>query len=211
LTFVEDAIEIYNYLTNEKGIMIPTIGGEASGGRIVDSFTLMPGWIRNLVTINGRKLIECDYSCLHPNIAMHLYGGCSQFLTHDQLAEYLELDILEVKREHLSFFNKQLWQMKKSPLFSYYQENEPLMIDELINEKLNNDIPKKSDKYKITSMRLFQKEVDIMTDVIQTLNSYGIYVMYVYDALFCHPRDFEVVRETMNKVIFEHGVMTKAK
>lgn len=210
-TFVEDAIEIFNYLTNEKGIMIPTIGGEASGGRIVDSFTLMPGWIRNMVIINGKRLVECDYSCLHPNIAMHLYGGTSQFLTHELLAEYLGIDVLEVKKEHLSFFNKQYWQMKKSPLFRYYQEKESWMLSNLIYEKLNNDIEKKADKHKITSMRLFQKEVYIMTDAIQRLNSQGIYVMYVYDALFCCPNDFEMVRDTMNKAILEHGVFTQAK
>lgn len=207
LTFVEDAIEIFNYLTNEKGIMIPTIGGEASGGRVVDSFTLMPGWIRNLVTYKGVKLMECDYSCLHPNIAMYLYGGNSKYLTHKQLAAYLEIEELEVKIEHLSFFNKQLWQMKKSPLFKYYQEKEPWMLDNLIKEKLFNEI----DKHKITSKRLFQKEVEIMTDAIEELNHLGIYVMYVYDALFCNPKDFDIVKMTMNRVILEHSVTTRAK
>ena len=211
LTFVEDAVEIYNYLTNQKGIMIPTIGGEASGGRIVDSFTLMPGWIRNLVTINGKKLRECDYSCLHPNIALSLYGGRSQFLTHEQLAKYIELDVLEVKKEHLSFFNKQLWQMKKSPLFRYYQQKEPWMLDNLINEKLNNETADKYEKHKITSRRLFQKEVEIMTDVIERLNKQGVYVMYVYDALFCQPKHFDLVKDTMDRVILNHGVMTRAK
>jgi hypothetical protein len=211
LTFVEDAIEIFNYLTNEKGIMIPTIGGEASGGRVVDSFTLMPSWIRNLVTYKGKRLQESDYSCLHPNIAMFLYGGYSKYLTHEQLAEYLKISVLEVKKEHLSFFNKQLWQMKKSPLFKYYQENEPWMLENLINEKLNNEIPQKENKHKITSMKLFKKEVDLMTNAIEELNNLGIYVMYVYDALFCHPDDFNVVKMTMNKVILEHEVMTRAK
>jgi hypothetical protein len=211
LTFVEDAIEIFKYLTNEKGIMIPTIGGEASGGRVVDSFTLMPGWIRNLVTYKGVNLRDCDYSCLHPNIVMHEYGGSSQYLTHEKLAEYLKIEELEVKIEHLSFFNKQFWQMKKSPLFKYYQENEPWMLENLINEKLNNEIKQKENKHKITSRRLFKKEVEIMTDAIEELNHQGIYVMYVYDALFCHPKDFDVVKMTMNKVILEHGVKTRAK
>jgi hypothetical protein len=211
LTFVEDAIEIFNYLTNEKGIMIPTIGGEASGGRVVDSFTLMPGWIRNLVTYKGKRLRESDYTCLHPNIAMYEYGGYFQYLTHEKLAEYLKIDELEVKIEHLSFFNKQFWQMKKSPLFKYYQENEPWMLENLISEKLNNEIPQKENKHKITSMKLFKKEVEIMTDAIEELNHLGIYVMYVYDALFCHPDDFEVVKMTMNKVILEHGVYTSTK
>jgi hypothetical protein len=211
LTFVEDAIEIYNYLTNEKGIRIPTIGGDASGGRIVDSFTLMPSWIRNMVTINGKRLVESDYTCLHPNIAMHLYGGNSQFLTHEDLAVYLGMDVKAVKKEHLSFFNKPLWQMKESPLWRYYQENEPWMLSNLINEKLNNNIEQKKDKHKMTSMRLFKKEVEIMTDAIEILNQEGIYVMYVYDALCSEECHKQRVQQVMNEVIIEHGVYTQVK
>ncbi len=209
-SFVEDAIEVYEYLTG-NGLMIPTSGGIRSGGRIVDSFTLMPSWIRNLITYKGERLVECDFSCLHPNIAIHLYGGVAHYLTHNELKMELDIDLLDVKVEHLSFFNKTIWQMKQSQLYNYYEQNEPFMLDSIIYEKANNSIPKKEGKHKITSRRLFKKEVEIMTDVVIELNAIGINVLYVYDALLSLPKDAKTVVDTMNRVVLKHGVKTRAK
>ncbi len=204
-SFVEVAIELYQYLT-DNGILIPTGGSEASGGRIVDSFTLMPSWIRNLVKINGKLHIECDYSCLHPNITIHLYGGSKSYLTHGDIGMELGIDVNLVKVEHLSFFNKKVWQMQESPLFAYYQKQEPLMLNAIISEKYKSEY-----KHKITSRRLFTKEVEIMTEVVQILNKEDIYVGYVYDALMCHPDYANRVKEVMDMVILEHGIKTTAK
>ncbi len=135
-SFVEDAVEIFEYLT-DNGLMIPSAGGEESGGRIVDSFTLMPSWIRNLVKYKGKILIECDYKALHPNIAIKLYGGNKGYITHGDIALELKDDV-NVKVEHLSF-NKEVWQMKQSPLFEYYQKHEPKMIQNIINEKYSSE------------------------------------------------------------------------
>jgi hypothetical protein len=205
LSFVEDAIEIFEYLT-DNGLLIPTVGGEASGGRVVDSFTLMPSWIRNLVLVNGKPLVECDYSCLHPNIAIALYDGSTTYLTHDDLGLDLNIDIDTVKKEHLSFFNKEVWQMKQSPLYPYYQQNESIMLQNVISEKYNSPF-----KHKITSRKLFAKEVEVMTAVIQQLNSEGIFVGYVYDALFFYPDYAERVKEVMDAVIQQYGIKTEAK
>lgn len=210
-TFVEDAIEIFEYLTS-NGLMIPTPGGINSGGRVVDSFTLMPSWIRNLIKINNRTLIECDYSALHPNIAMNLYGGNQSFLTHGDIQLELNIDVSIAKEEHLSFFNKTPWQMQQSPLFEYYQLKEPKMLNNIINEKLNTkEIIKKKDKHKITSRRLFAKEVEIMTDVITQLNKEGINVLYVYDAILCERKHAAKVVEVMDSCVLSHGVKTRAK
>lgn len=73
-SFVEDNIKLFEFLTG-RGFMIPSAGDMASGGRVVDSFTLMPAWIREQITIDGKKLAECGYTALHPNIAIKLYGG----------------------------------------------------------------------------------------------------------------------------------------
>jgi hypothetical protein len=205
LSFVENAIKIFDYLT-ENGLMIPVEGSPESGGRIVDSFTLMPSWIRRLVKINGKKFIEADYSCLHPNIAMKIYGGTMKYLTHDEVAKGAGLDADTVKSEHLSFFNKKIWQMKQSQLFEYYMNNEPSMMKKLIYEKSSS-----SYKHKVTSMNMFKAEVEIMTDVIVQLNKKGIYVGYVYDALFCHPNNAEQVKYVMDNTILNHGVMTRCK
>jgi len=205
LSFVEDAIEIFEYLTDNV-LLIPTVGGVKSGGRVVDYFTLMPSWIRNLVLINGQAHVECDYSCLHPNIAITLYDGYASYLTHGDLGLELNVDVKTVKKEHLSFFNKEVWQMKQSPLYPYYQQNEPIMLQNVIAEKYNSPF-----KHKITSRRLFAKEVEVMTAVIQQLNKEGIFVGYVYDALFFHPDYAKRVKEVMDTVIQQYGIKTVAK
>ncbi|MBP9792620.1 MAG: hypothetical protein KBC56_01325 [Flavobacterium sp.] len=202
-SFVEDNIKMFEYLTN-RGFMIPTAGGEKSGGRVVDSFTLMPAWIRNEITVGGKKLVECDYKALHPNLAMYLYNGKQKYLTHEKIAEETGIDSKLIKTEHLSFFNKNWHGMIKSPLFNYYSKHEQKMLSRIYHDK-------KTNSYKVTSKKMFKLEVEIMTDVIKHLNSVGIYVLYVYDALLCEEKDKTVVMETMNRIILEHGVKTCVK
>jgi len=203
-SFVEENIKSYNYLT-QRGLMIPIIGNEKSGGRVVDSFTLMPSWIRRLVKIDGESIVEVDFKAFHSNIAMKLYGGSKKYLTHALVAEESNIEIADVKTEHLSFFNKTVWEMKLSKLYNYYQSSEPLMLKKIEEEKWNSD-----KKHKITSMRMFAKEVEIMTECIRQLNFKGIYVGYVYDALFCKRSDAEVVKQIMDKVTLEFNVFTTA-
>ena len=202
-SFVENNIDIFEYLTN-RGFMIPSTGDERSGGRVVDSFTLMPSWIRNEITIDNKKLVECDFRALHPNLAMYLYNGKHEFLTHEKIAKTTGIDLKEVKIEHLSFFNKNWYSMMESPLFGYYSKHEPDMLQQIYNDK-------KEHGYKITSKKMFKLEVEIMTEVIKYLNSVGVYVLYVYDALLCEEKDKTLVIETMNRIILEHGVKTNVK
>lgn len=204
-SFIEDSIKIFKYLT-EDGLMYPDVGSEKSGGRIIDSFTLMPSWIRRMIKIKGNVNVEVDYSCLHPNIVISLYGGSQEYLTHCNLALAMNTDVNIIKVEHLSFFNKKDWQMKESPLHKYYEENEPNMLRNIISEKYSSEF-----NHKITSRSLFAKEVEIMTEVVEVLNKEFIYVGYVYDALFCHPFDANRVKEVMDSVILKQGVKTTAK
>ena len=205
ISFVEDSIEIFKYLT-ENGLMIPIPGSDESGGRIVDSFTLMPSWIRSLVKIEGVPFVECDFTCLHPNIAISIYGGNTTFLKHQDITDAMQLDPKTVKQEHLSFFNKPVWQMKQSPLFDFYKKQESSMIDNIIFEKYNS-----KQKHKSTSRKMFCKEVEIMKDVIQQLNKLDIYVGYVYDALLCHPNHAFKVSEIMNSTAIKYKINTTAK
>lgn len=78
--------------------MIPSAG--ASGSRVVDSFTFMPAWIREQIAIDGKKLAECDYTALHPNIAILLYGGKERYITHQKVAKKATIDVKMVKVEH---------------------------------------------------------------------------------------------------------------
>jgi hypothetical protein len=202
-SFVEDNIKLFEFLTN-RGFMIPSVGDEKSGGRVVDSFTLMPAWIREQITVDGAKLAECDYTALHPNIAIKLYDGTLTYLTHQNVAERTGIDVKSIKIEHLSFFNKQWLAMLKSPLFAFYSKHEPDMLSRIYNDK-------KEHGYKVTSAKMFSVEVAIMTDVIKHLSTIGINVLYVYDALLCEEKDKTIVVETMNRIILEQGVYTCVK
>jgi hypothetical protein len=202
IAFVEDAILLYNYLTKD-GLLIPQPTSEAAGYRVVDSLMLMPSWIRKLIKYKGKPIVESDYSALHPNIGIALYGGKTGFITHQKIAEQMGANEKEIKIEHLSFFNKKIWQMKASSVYKYYSENEPQMVQNLINEKQKG--------YKITSQKMFIKEVQLMTNVIEQLNTKGIYVGYVYDALICCPEDSFEVEKTMNETAIKMGIRTVAK
>ena len=199
-SFVEDSIKLFNYLT-ERGFMIPSSGSSKSGGRVVDSFTLMPSWIRKMITINGNRLVESDYSTLHPNIAKAIYGGSDSNISHDIVSDYLKIDRKVAKIEHLSFFNKRWSHMEKSPLFKYYNENEETMMNNIKKEKFTTS-------YKETSKRLFKTEVSIMSKVIKELNENGVYALYVYDALYVEPQDVEITTYIMNTVAKEFKVNT---
>ncbi|MEO6732312.1 MAG: hypothetical protein ABIN01_13930 [Ferruginibacter sp.] len=205
LSFVEDAIKKFKYLTDNH-VMIPRPGNSASGGRVVDSITLMPRWIRNLIKVDGMTLVECDFSCLHPNIAIALYKGTQEYITHEGLAIKLNIDLNIVKDQHLSFFNRTPKHMEKSPLYEYYNVTEPQMIKSIVDEKYKSTF-----KHTSTSRKLFAKEVEIMCDIITRLNRENIYVGYVYDALLCHPRNVQRLIEIMNSTALIHGVKTVAK
>ena len=94
--------------------------------------------------------------------------------------------------------------MTKSPLFDYYSKNEADMLSRIYKDK-------KANGHKITSKKMFKVEVDIMTDVVKYLNSKGVFVLYVYDALLCEDKNKVIVIETMNRIILEHGVYTNVK
>ena len=92
----------------------------------------------------------------------------------------------------------------KSMFFEYYRKNEPQMMENLMHDKIVNG-------YKVTSQKLFSKEVEIMTAAIQKLNSEGIYILYVYDALYCLESDKKRVVKLMNEEVIKQNVFTQVK
>ena len=202
-SFVEENIKQFNYLTL-RGYLMPIIGDYKSGGRVVDSFNLMPSWIRSMVNIDGENIVELDYKALHPNIVMSIYGGKAKYLTHEQISNELGIELSKVKIEHLSFFNKRISDMKRSILFEYYSINENQMLDNIFKDK-------KQCGYKITSRKLFEMEVKIMIACVKQLNRLGVYVLYVYDALYCKESDENLVKEIMNRTIKSFNVFTNIK
>lgn len=199
--FVEDHLELFDrYVTMH--LRIPSIGDDKSGGRVVDSLVLLPKWIREEILIDGERIVECDYQCLHPNIAFSIYGGGFKYLTHQIVADYLGIDVKMVKRGHLKFFNQRLKSMIKNPVFRYYIENHEGLLKSFGGEKIKNNT------HKITSKRLFAKEVKLMTKVIKKLNGTSIYGIYVYDALYVKESDSIMVTDVMNAVAKEMGIYT---
>lgn len=198
-SFVEENYKKYDDLCLKLGYMIPIIS--EFGGRVTDSFNLIPSWIRSMITVDGEQMVEVDFKCLHPNIASTLFGGSKRNVQHSIVAEALNIDLNIVKTQHLSFFNEEVWQMKQSPLYAYYEVYEPTMLKNIINMKFK-------DGYTSVTRLLFEKETEIMTKVIQTLNAEGIYVLYIYDALQCKESDVNRVAEVMNQTILECGVNT---
>ena len=93
--------------------------------------------------------------------------------------------------------------MRESPIWDFYKAHLPEMIRAIEKEKLSSEF-----KYRITSRKLFKKEVEIMTEVIIRLNAQGIYVGYVYDALICTQKDAPTVAKIMNDVALALGVKT---
>lgn len=204
-SFVEENIKTFQYLT-QRGFMIPVIGNDKSGGRVFDSLNLMPSWIRKLIKIDGEPIVEIDFCALHPNIAMNIYGGQKKYITHQQIAEESGIDILKVKIDHLSFFNQNVSQMKHNVLYDYYYKSDKEMINRIVKDKYDSD-----DKHRITSKKLFKKEVEIMTKCITKLNQQGVYVGYVFDALFCKKKDAKIVWKVMNEEVLNNNVFTTAK
>jgi hypothetical protein len=198
--FVEDSTKWYKSLTDTK-LMIPQKGSAKSGGRVVDSITLMPSWIRNLIKIDGENLVECDFKSLHPNLSCSIYEGSSEFITHEKVAESLGISVHEVKRKHLSFFNSEVLHMQNSALYEFYLKNDPNMLDRIIKEKIEFG-------HKITSQKLFTKEVEIMTEIISQLSNEEIPTLYVYDAFLCKARDSVRVKKIMDTVLLNHSIKT---
>lgn len=198
--YLEDSLKLFRYLTG-NGFKYPSISGERSGGRVYDSINMMPRFIRNLIKIDDEKTIDVDFRCLHPNLAVKLYGGTTRFITHELIQDELGMELYIVKEEHLSFFNKKTHQMRQSALYSYYETNEPTMLKNIISDKNKNN-------YKITSQKMFDLEVKIMTECIRRLNKIGIDVLYVFDALLVKCSNQKAVENTMNQVVSEMGIYT---
>lgn len=196
---VEDCIERFN---NHKDRGVLSISSsENAGGRVAYNLNLINSWIRNLIKIDGEEIVEVDFAAFHPAIAIKIYNGNQKYITHQYVAEELNLELNQVKKQHLSYFNDKIQGMFNRNVHDYYKLNEPWMVENIINDKKENG-------YKMTSRRMFGLEVQIMSEIIEILNSKGIYLIYIYDALGCKKSDLETVKRTMNEVVLKFGVYT---
>lgn len=196
---VEDCIARSLAIMNNPEILEPS--NSKAGGRVTYKLNLINSWIRHLIKIDNEEIVELDFKALHPNIAIKLYGGSQRYVTHQKIAEKLNIDVNRVKKQHLSYFNDQVFIMKMRKLHQYYLNDEPSLVQNIINDK-------KRYGYKITSRRMFGLEVQIMSEIIKILNSKGICLIYIYDALACKKSVLELVKKTMEEVVLKFGVFT---
>lgn len=199
---VEQDIDIFNHLTKD-GYIIPIPSVENAGGRVVDSFTLMPSWIRKLVRINNEESSQVDYKALHPNLAMTIYGGDLKYITHDQVAEYTGKSRDSVKKQHLSYFNMKVYMMRWLGINKFYEEKAPDVIKNIITEKHVYG-------YKDTSRQMFGLEVEIMTELALALDHFHIPFIQIYDAVQVPSKHADFVSKIMQGVAEYHGVYTTA-
>lgn len=197
--FIEEYLIILDYL---KQLTIPIVASENGGGRVITAFNFLPSALRSLVTFNGEPLGEVDYPCLHPNIVNTLYEGSGNTITHDNVAEYLNISRQEAKIEHLSFFNKDWNQMFKSPLFKYYSEKEGNMMARLYEEK-------KTMGYKSTSRKCFEIETEMQRETISNLREKGVTCFYIFDAIMAPKEDIKIVKEAMDKTAKKFNIKIK--
>jgi hypothetical protein len=195
-----DCVKSYKYLT-ANGLLVPVVSGERGGGRVCDSFNMMPSFIRNLIKIDNENSTILDFKCFHPNLCMKLYGGTLKNLTHQNVANELKLDLKKVKKEHLSFFNLNEEVMKLSPLFKYYEKYELKMLNNLLADK-------REFGHKITSTRMLNLEVEVITECIKRLNELNIYPLYIFDALMVKISNKSITKTVMNAVVKDFGIFT---
>jgi hypothetical protein len=202
---VEDYLKLYKLLKNNFNN--PKILSENAGYRIATKFNMMPSLIRELfrVKTNSGKLVGLDFSCFHPNLAIRKFQGANnQIVTHEEVAEFLktkkkyskntDIELRQIaKKEHLSFFNKEVKHMKNSRIYSYYAEKYPDLLSKVEKDKVEKG-------YKNTSRMLFTIETKIMTGIIKKCQARGITTIYVYDELLVDELRVEEVRQIMEQV-----------
>lgn len=201
--YVETGIKLYKSLT-ENGFMLPKIGNFKSGGRVTTSFTLMPKWTRIKLLVNNSKITGVDYSALHPNIASALWGT-NDSISHQMIADYLGIPVHTAKLEHLKFFNTTTTGMEKMTIYTYYEENQPELLENIKKTKLGT--------HKRTSALMFGAEVTIMTTVISRLDKLNLSdsIVYVYDEIMTTPENSKIVKQVMEQAAIDLMFNLKAK
>ncbi len=250
IRFLDDSINLYMNLfglslksPNSMTFNIPSPSARREDGykvcpRIFDSISMMPSWIRKMIKIDGQPIVECDFTALHPHIAMkHIgteeeYGKITDPDLHAIIAKEAGVDRDKVKIFHLSFFNTKIkytidadmiieekiipgqdfifyinnefkWKNSiRHKIIKYYLMNHINLMRKIITVKYNTD-------HKFVSKVLFHNEVKLMEEIVKKLNEEDIYVLYVYDALYCKKQDRKIVREVMNEIAAKQGYKTK--
>jgi len=214
--YVEDYVKLYELLKNNFNS--PQILGQNGGHRVVSKFNMMPSLVRELfrVKTNSNRLVGLDFSCFHPSLAIRKFQGANnQIVTHEEVAEFLktkkkyskntDIELRQIaKKEHLSFFNKEVKHMRNSRIYSFYAEKHPDLLSKVEKDKIEKG-------YKNTSRMLFTAETKIMTKIIKNCQARGITTIYVYDELLVEESHVDEVKKIMKQVCNEQKLNVEIK
>ena len=212
--YVEDYLELYKLLKDH--FKLPKVLGPNAGYRVMTKYNTIPSIIRKLLKIDGKTLVGLDFSCFQPNLANRIYGEQLEApLSHIEAADYLttlnkykglkeEDRLKKAKTEHLSFFNKKIEMMKRSPLYTFYSEKHPSLLRNIITDKTDNG-------YKSVSKKMFTTEVRVMTEIVKRCMRAGIITVYVYDELMVEEDFVDDVKYIMQEVCEEQKLKLKIK
>lgn len=198
--YLEDYLNMY-YIYKEC-FTIPKITGERAGNRVITPLNMLPKVIREHVKIDGEKIVGLDFICLHPNEVTAIYRGIGDMVTHDKVSEYLGISREQAKIEHLSFFNKEWDKMYISPLFKYYIDKDPIMMERVFEDKRKNG-------YRSTSRKMFSLETQLMEEITRRFRELGIVGIYVFDAMYVKESVAKEAEKIMNEVAKSFGINTK--
>lgn len=208
---LNDHIKIYeDFLLS--GFRIPH---RQKNGRVDDSITGMPEWIRKLIRTNNEPMMEVDCAALHLNIPFALAKNVSPkakeaFLKqagdmHSIIAKYLTIGRDIAKMEALSFQNKRVKDMEKSPIYQYYT-SEKIGIMEYLDWLKQT----KEKTHRNTSLLLFGYESQIIWSAMRKCAANDITVYQVFDGIGCPKSKVPKVLKILNKALRDYGVPTNA-
>jgi len=217
-------IELYEAFL-EEGIRTPY---ETSCGRVVDSFSMMRKWIRQMITIDGESISEVDYGALHPCLVWRILNGyvnpseADRYLRmlmgdiYIEIARFLypdasETELVEVyrpkvKKELLTYFNDKVSNQHHYKCHQFFSENFPEMLERLQSGKFAT-----SKGHAETSSILLMYEADLVGNVMAKLFHKGIHCLYAFDALWVGKSYANEVKTIMDECALEGGIPCKTK
>lgn len=182
---IQEGIDIYKRFINE-GLYFKD-KGEAT--RYYTSFSLMPSWIRKYIKIDGKKLIENDFTALHSRLINKFIGCDIEELTgdsHTKLMNKLELSSRnEAKIIGLSYWNSMILNgqtvASKKNANAFKRMDEWLKREHITFWKKLNEI--KGVTHTSMSKLLMRLERFLMDDVVEQFVGDLPYI-YCYDCIY---------------------------
>lgn len=198
---IQEGIDIYKRFLTE-GFYFLYKGDHT---RYYNTFSLLPSWIRKLILIDGKEMIENDYTALHNRIMYQLIlKWCKveiELLTgnsHSKLAKMLGIEREEAKLIGLSYWNSRILDevttssKKNKALFEKMDElmkSYPGVWEWMCAIKIG--------KHKNMSVILLREERYLMDRVVNTILDKNEPYLYAYDCIYATRN----IKDEMEKLI----------